>query len=352
MITRYSSLEELEQLAPLWKEYGKSQGTRVFQTYDWCRLGWEDCLSKDSRNRLYVLKWSQENIADSVIFPFYVDGAGTLRFIMDCDSDVGDCIYAVGFNHHIAFKEALDYILRDQTINTIRLEKLEARSEILDYWGSLSLRRSKVEPVNAYSLIDVSVSEDFAASQPQLRSKDKANIRAIKRKADKYQLQLLSHAEGKEYPAEVIDAIASSMRKKGIRENSFLLGDFADFCRDVYNQGLSDILELIDAGGEPVAVNFILKEGHRRLSWVFLYTHAHASTELYVKYFYEFTKDMGVTFDFGSGCYDYKIGSFRPEMHLLYRMTIPLTRRARLTELVRTIWTDAKSLIKFTIDRK
>ena len=349
MIKRYSNLEDLAQLEPAWRGIEATKRQRIFQTYDWCRLGWVNCLSKTKSNKLYVLEWTQENVFGRVIFPFFVDEWGTLRFIMDCDSDVSDCIYDQGLNHHIAFKEALEYIVADRGIKQIHLEKMDADSEILNFWGASNMKRPTISPINAYSWIDVMATDDFAKSQPQLRSKDKANIRAIRRKADKYILQVLSYSKGHEYPVVAVNYIASHMRKQGIRDNTFFTGGFADFCRDLYKTGMADIIELVDSEGRVVAINFILKEGRRRLSWVFLYTDAHASTELYVKYFYNLSEGENITFDFGSGGYEYKIGTFRPKMRLLFCFSMPLLRRLEFKNRIKALLIDVKRLIKFCI---
>ena len=352
MIKRYSSLKELKTLEPRWRELEKAKGIRIFQSYDWCLLGWVNCLSKCHDNMLYVLEWSQENVKGGVIFPFFVDGFGSLRFIMDCDSDVSNCVYESGANHHIAFKEAWEYIVADKTIKQIHLEKMDAESEVLNFWGALSIRESNILPVNAYSWIELTATEDFAKSQPQLRSKDKANVRALRRKAEKYQLRVLSLSAGQKYPEEAVNYIASDMRGKGIREDTFLTGSFSEFCRDIYNNGMADILELVNHDGQPVAINFILNEAHRKLSWVLLYTDSHASTELYVKYFYNYTETDSLVFDFGSGSYEYKTGTFRPNMRLLFSLTMPLASRIKFRFLANSLFMDLKRIIKFCIGRK
>jgi hypothetical protein len=109
-------------------------------------------------------------------------------------------------------------------------------------------------------------------------------------KADKYRLKVSSFKRGDEYPQKDIDRVVGEMMESGRRDTAFMSVEFQSFCRRIYELGMADVVELIGEGARTVALNFILRMGERRLSWIFLYTNPHASTELYVKYFYELLK--------------------------------------------------------------
>ena len=199
MIRKVETIEALLGLKAQWDalvEHNNEQ--RIFQTYDWCVVAWNEYLKHDAKS-LYVLVWQQENVDDSVIFPFYLDKSDSLRFIMDEHSDYCDCIYVSGRNHHLAYKEALAYILNDKMVKQISLHKMDGNSEVLNYFTALA-PQAVVAKENTYSWIDVASSNDFAASQKQLRSKDKANVRAIRRKADKRILRVLHAKRGDAFP--------------------------------------------------------------------------------------------------------------------------------------------------------
>ena len=348
MIRCLSNIVELKDYYSLWAGLGGQDVLCVFQTYDWVELAWSTCLSAVDGNRLYVLVWSQENLSDVVVFPFYIDANGTLRLIMDEHSDMCDCIYKRGRNHHIAFKEAWEHIQSDKTIKRILFSKLLPQSELLNYFGSL-IHSSCICPINSHSWIEVLPCDDFPASQPQLRSKDKANVRAIKRKADKYRLRVLSKATGDEYPQFDIDTLVSEMKKRGWREPSFMTGCICDFCRGLYEREIAYIIELVASDENPVALNFILKLGSRRLSWIFLYSDCHSSTELYVKYFYSNTSSEPITFDFGTGGYEYKLGTFRPCMRLLFSLTVELEKIGKIKAALKSVVRAMKNFVKVII---
>lgn len=320
----------------------------LFQTFDWCYSAWCTYL-QNGVNRLYILVWEQEGRSDKVIFPFYVDATGTLRFIIDEHSDYCDCVYIPGANHHLAFKEALEFIKTDKTITKIELTKLSGNSEILNYWGMLD-SKSQITRANTISWIDVLQAEDFATSQEQLRSKDKANIRAIRRKAEKRDIVILK--KGDRFPVEIIKSLRDSMIAAGLRSLDFMPDSLVAFCEDVFNCGQSDIVLVKDNEGVVVALNFILLMGNRRLSWVFLYTDPHASTEMYVKYLNDECVKTSFVFDFGTGGYDYKLGTFRPKLGMLFNLQMDLTRKERAKRLTREGVRIFKDIVKFCIGRK
>jgi CelD/BcsL family acetyltransferase involved in cellulose biosynthesis len=350
-INRINKIEDLDRIAELWQSLcHRIPNCRIFETFDWCLNAWEYVLGPQGDNELYTLVWKQDGKDDMVIFPLYLDGKGCLRFIMDEHSDYCDCLYIPGQNHHLAFKDALEFIKTDKRVKQISLHKMDANSEALNYFAALA-PQSQIVKENTYSWIDIAPSDDFAASQSQLRSKDKANVRAIKRKAERFNLRVYSMIKGDAYPDAEIDHIVSEMRQKGIRGDDFMTDSMKSFCQGMYESGLSDIVALNDEYGHIVAMNYILKMGSRRLSWIFLYTDSHASTELYVKYFYSDEIDSPIVFDFGSGGYEYKFGTFRPCTRALLGLTIVFDRRLALKLTFKRLLRASKDLVKQIMKR-
>ena len=350
-IKQINTVEDLDRIEELWRSLcSRILNCRIFETFDWCWNAWECVLSSEKGNELYVLVWQQDGNDDAVIFPFYLDGKGSLRFIMDEHSDYCDCLYLPGRNHHLAFKEALEFIRADGRVKQIALHKMEANSEVLNYFAALA-PQSQIAKENTYSWIEIAPSDDFAASQTQLRSKDKANVRAIKRKAARFNLRIYSKTKGDSYPDVEVDQIVFEMRQKGIRDDDFMPVTMRSFCRSIYEAGLSDIVALYDECRRVVAMNYILKMDSRRLSWIFLYTDSHASTELYVKYFYSDEIDSLIVFDFGSGGYEYKFGTFRPCTRALLGLTIVFDRRLALKLAFKRLLRASKDVVKQIVKR-
>lgn len=351
-ISKIDNNYELKRIESTWQSLcSHIPNCRIFQTFDWCWNAWECVLGPQSGNELYVLVWKQDGKEDMVIFPLYLDSKGCLRFIMDEHSDYCDCLYLPGRNHHLAFKDALEFIKADKRVKQIALHKMDADSEALNYFATLPLN-AVAHKANTYSWIEVLHADDFAASQPQLRSKDKANVRAIRRKANKRTLRILHTKHKDPFPESDFLCLVNEMKRVNRRDVEFMPDSLKAFCRKIYENGCAEIVELLDENNTAVALNFVLLMGSRRLSWIFLYSDSHASTELYIKYFYDNPNRSEYIFDFGTGGYDYKLGTFRPCMRALWGVSVPLSKWKRLEDAYRCLVVSAKKVVKVLLNRE
>jgi len=311
MIEVLDTVEKLQKLEPIWRKLEENPQLRVAQTFAWAYHGWLTTLSKDPGNQLWVLRWHKDGLDDCVIFPFYIDAGGTLRFLMDPRNDGSDCVYLPGGDRHWCYREAAEMILKEPRIKAVFLQKMPSDSEAFGYL-SILLTGATVYKDNAYSWLEVSKSDDFITNHGQLKSKDKADLRAIRRKAESCEIRVLSQATGDSFPRETILALRKAMVGTTRVSTAFLTDQTIDFAEAVYNAGYLEVVELV-RGGEVVGLNFLQRKGCRRLSWIFLYTDNRASTEMYVKYLSEACQKESFIFDFGIGVYSYKIGTFRPQ---------------------------------------
>ena len=318
MIEVIETLEKMEALKEEWERLEQNPEVRIFQTYAWCRHAWEWCVSKEEGAKLWLLRWSQAGREDTVIFPFYIDGRGALRFIMDRHSDVCNAVYGERGDHHWCYKEVAEVILNEPKILAIQFQKLNGDSELLNQLG-VFLPATLVYKDNAYSWVKSEQCDDFIVGQRQMRSKDKADLKAIRRKAEKYTLQVLSSVKGDDFPSDEVKYLRSEMQKLGLRKTSPFSDNAIEFIRKVYAENHTDII-ILREGNEVKALNFVLKKQNVYLSWAFLYTDARTSTSMYVKLLTEWAKEQSLVFDFGVGVYSYKIGTFRPEMALTYSL--------------------------------
>lgn len=351
-ISKIENHDELKRIESTWQSLcSRTPNCRIFQTFDWCWNAWECVLGPQGGNELYVLVWKQDGKDDVVIFPLYLDDKGFLRFIMDEHSDYCDCLYLPGRNHHLAFKDALEFIKADKRVKQIALHKMDANSEALNYFAALA-PQSQIAKENTYSWIEIAPSDDFAASQPQLRSKDKANVRAIRRKAEKRRLRILHAKRNDPFPESDFLHLVNEMKRANRRADEFMPDSLMAFCRKIYENGCAEIVELLDENNKAVALNFVLLMGARRLSWIFLYSDPHASTELYIKYFYDNQNRSAYIFDFGTGGYDYKLGTFRPCMRALWGVSVSLAKWRRLEDAYRCLVVSAKKVVKVLLNRE
>ena len=347
MIDIIDTLDGFKALKPIWETLEKHPRLRIFQTYLWCRTAWDECLSKEKDNRLWILKWHQDGKDDVVIFPFFIDGKGCLRYIMDTHSDICNTIYFGANNRHLAYKEAAECIVANKDIKCVWLQKMYGDAEALRYLG-VFLPAAVVYKDNAFSWVHSDKCDDFIAGQSHMRSKDKADLKAIRRKAGKYRLSILSATNGDEFPIKLIESFRERMLAETRREIAFLPDELISFVNRIYESGCADIVVLNNEGA-PVALNFVLKKANRYLSWIFLYTDPRASTLMYVKLLSEMAKRESFIFDFGVGVYSYKIGTFRPETGVTLSLRCGFTAWEHIKCAIAMNWRFTKDYVKMRL---
>ena len=344
MVTIIEDEVGFERLKPDWERIEQNAQMRIFQTYAWCRAAWDEYLSKEQGNRLWILKWYQDGKDDNVIFPFYIDCKRRLRFIMDTHSDLCNTVYLGSVNRHWVYKEVAETIVANKKIRSVWLQKMYGEAEPLRYLG-VFLPTALIYKDNAFSWVCSDKCDDFIAEQRQMRSKDKADLKAIRRKAAKYEISVLSASNGDAFPDTLIERFREKMRSKANREITFLPDDLIRFARLIYVLGCSDIV-VLKSGNEAVALNFLLIKSDRYLSWIFLYTDSKASTLMYVKLLSEMAGQRSFVFDFGVGVYSYKIGTFRPETGVTLSLRCGLTIWEHIKCVVSMNWRFVKNYIK------
>lgn len=314
MVNIVQTSKAFEALEPVWRALEASDNVRIFQTFNWCRTAWLASLEKDSHNKLWIIHW--RGAEDNVILPTYIDKKGVLRFIYDTDSDTCDALYKRGCNHNLAYYEIAKAIMAEHIIKGVWLQKMRGTSEALNYLGVM-LRGGLAYKDNAFSWIDVAAGDDFIASQKHMKSKDRADLKNLLRRSDKYALKIVSSTAGDKFPESELFSLRDAMRKCGKRDSVYFSDDSIWFVKELYDKGVCDVAILTE-GAKVSAANVLLKKDNRILSWVFLYNDPHASTALYIKYFCETKASHGYVFDFGVGVYSYKIGTFRPKISATY----------------------------------
>lgn len=317
MIEVVDTLEGFSALEPVWRKLEASSCLRLSQTFDWCFAAWTTHEGMRKGARLWILHWTSGK-GEDVIFPFYIDDSSTLRFIMDSHNDVNDVACMPGHNLHMAFYEAAEAIAANKQIKSVWFMYLQGSGSALNYFGVL-LPARVIYRDHAFSWIDLIPGDDFVAGQKHLRSKDKANLKALVRKSADDVVEVFSFAKGDEFPRTVIMEMRDTMLHDSKRRMSFFPDTMINFCECIYRKGLCKILVLKKAG-TVVALNFIECMRDREMSWIFLYSDPHASTEMYVKYFTRRQEPHVGIFDFGVGAYRYKLGTFRPCLAVTFSM--------------------------------
>lgn len=345
MIDIIDTLDGFSALKPIWEKLEQNPKLRIFQTYTWCRAAWDEYLSKKNNNRLWILKWHQDGKDDIVIFPFYIDCRGCLRFILDTHSDACDSVYSEGVvNRYWTYKEAADAIRAHSEIKSVFFQKLPSGSEALDYFPILLLG-SVTSRDNAFSWVLSPQSESFISGQVQLRRKDRDRLKAIARKASGLRFDILSIGNRSAFPEDAIKRLRSRMVGWRRSNDTFLSDEMISFINKIYQDGKCEIPVLSDDLGVHVLA-FRLLEGTRINYWVVEYDNPRLVTELYLKYMDAKVKEHGYFFDFGVGAYGYKLGTYRPVLGVTFSIRYSRSIVRQLCGLLATNIRLLKDIIK------
>ena len=310
MVDIISTEEGFDSLKPIWEKLEQNANMKIMQTFLWQRFSWK-LLQNIAGNALWILKWSQDGKDDVVIFPFYIDRNGTLRWIFDEHCDSCDAVYSsCKLNRHWVYKEVSDIIMAERRIKSIWLQKMEGGSEALNYFG-VFLQGASVYKDHASAYICVNHPGDFISDQDHLRSDGRKHLRKLLKQGESYQYALLSFNHGDAFPRDEIVFLRDYMIRSGMRKRGFLSSEMIDFVETIYNAGCCEI-PLFKRNGSPISLEFRLLKGTYSLDWIYLTMNPKTGTEINVRYCVDRAKDIAGIIDFGVGVYEYKILTTRP----------------------------------------
>ncbi len=316
MIQILETIEAFEGLKGIWKRLETSG--RIFQTFDWCFFAWKNYYISGVE-KLWILVWQRDGGTDCVIFPWFIDAKGCLRFIMDTHSDALDAVYEHnGINRALCYKEVAEAIRAEPRIHSCHFQKLCGDSECLHYLG-VYLPAPMIYRDNAYSYFALPQSNDVISQMTHMRTKDRAVVKSFARKSAQYDYHVYSLDQGVAFPEVAIIQMRAQLLAHTARTIVFLPDELLVFSRDIYNRKMCEIATL-EQNGQIVALSFRLCHRDRLLSWLFLYTDPHATTLLDARYLVEKAKTGAYLYDFGVGVYDYKIGNFRPNVEVTFSL--------------------------------
>ena len=318
MIDIIDTEEGFESLKPEWERIEKNPAMRIFQTYAWCKAAWDNFLAPESGNRLWILRWHQEGKDDVVIFPFYIDGSGCLRFIMDTHSDICESVHGPAMNRHWVYKDAAEAISANENIRSVWLQKMIGNSEALNHIA-IFLAGSVVAKDNAFSWIESVKTDDFISAQSQLKRKEREKMKAMKRKIVGLEFHVLSSQKGDAFPETDVLRLRSHMVGWRRKDESFLTDNMVAFARALYNAGMCEIA-VFRKEGVIKTLGFRLVKGERLNYWIVLYEDQHTTSALYLPYMQAKAEESDCVFDFGVGPYGYKLETYRPQLGLTFSL--------------------------------
>lgn len=317
MIEVIDTVDKLDREAACWQKLEQSPQMLIFQTFDWCKLAWVNVLGQNIDNKLWTLKWTQDGRDDVVYFPFYIDGKGTLRFILDTDSDALNSVYNGHHNNRYwCYREVADAIIAEKRIRNVSLQKMRSDSEALDYLGVL-LAGAVVYKDNAYAYMDLVPGGNIALSQKHMRSSDRKHWRHLLKKSEKFEFDVLSAATGDEFPEEDIYRLEAEMVAARSRKDGFFSLGLTAFVKDLFTRRMCEI-PVLKENGKIITMEFRLLKGDCILDWIFLSSKPTTGTEINVRYCNEKANSFSGTMDFGVGAYEYKILTTRPKLGVTF----------------------------------
>lgn len=319
MVTVIETTEGFEGLKAEWERIEQNPRVRIFQTYAWCRAAWDICLSQDTSNRLWILKWEQEEKKDLVIFPFYIDGRGCLRFIMDIHSDICDVVCEInGKNRYWVYRDVVSAITDNRFIKSVLFQKMENGSEALGYF-SVMLSGCVVSRDNAFCWLNAGKSESFVLTQDQFKQKDRKRLKSMMKKSSSFDFNIMSKTNGDTFPKEDVVRLREFMVGRTRKDTYFLTDEMIDFIQHIYVENMCEIAVLRQMNSVEALSFRLLKDKHINF-WIVLYKDPHLTSELSLRYMCEKTKIASYVYDFGVGVYSYKLGTYRPSVDVTFSL--------------------------------
>ena len=333
MIEIITTVDGLNAEKERWQANEANPSLRIFQTHLWVKNAWEKILSKDTDNCLWILRWSKDGRDDVVYFPFYIDGKGTLRFILDTHNDNNDAVYSSNkVNRHFVFKEVAEAIMKDPRIKSVWLQKMRGESEALNYL-SVFLPGAAVSKDNAFAYIRVGEAGDFVTSQEQFKSENRKHWRKLLKQAEAREYRVFRQASGDDFPKADVIALRDEMIKRGDRAFGFVTDEMIDLVEEMYRRGRCEVPTFYK-DDKLISLEFRLLKDDYSLDWIYLTTDPRTGTEINVKYCNDRAKTQAGTIDFGVGAYEYKILTTRPMVGVTFSLRMGKTMTSHFKMMI------------------
>ncbi len=315
--------EDFLALKPRWNELiAYNQQARVFQTFEWCYAAWKHYITE---GQLYILHAKREGHKDEeAIFPFWIDPQKNLRFIGDDISDVCNviCTDFTADWHHL-YNDVTRFLKEEKRFKKIQLSHVEAHARFMAYLG-VYYPDIRITRMDSYSCMDVKQNNDLSNTLTHLNSKERSYIRSLERKLTQFEMILLS-SKNAPFPRNTLTSLCEEMIQLGLRPRTFFSEKLMTTIESIYNAGLCEII-VFKKENECCAASFRLIYKKHLNYWIQLYQDASYTTLQDVAYVTIKSKEENYCFDYGTGAYAYKLGTFRPSVHHLYLIeSVPLT---------------------------
>lgn len=310
MIKVYDKFDD--HLQTLWRNIEKESICTPFQTFSWCRALWDCVISQSKGNSLFVIYSEDEKTRVSLLMPLFVDESGTLRFIGDGHSDIGDAIISGDGSRHYLFNDVSRFILSQRQIRNVVFQKMPPSSETLSFLGVL-FKGSILYRDHAYSWINLSKSAKLPFGYEHLRSRERKQFNAMIRRYADVSLAVSSHSRGQSFPIGDIVEMRDFMVARRWRKPAYLSSEITSFLNRCYDEDRLDVY-FLEQNGQKKSVSLILRHGGFACSYLMLYRDKEYNAVLNAHIIDSLSAEGVGVYNFGVGAYDYKLKKFRPEL--------------------------------------
>lgn len=341
------TVEGFEALREKWERiFAANEGLRFSQSFEWNYGVWTRYYAKERKEcRLCIVDGYQDGHAEQcAIVPMMIDGENTLRFLGDTYADImGEVVPAHKDNWHMFYRDLVRFIKETADGRQVRLTKMTPDDELLQYLGVYYEDESKaICKSHNYTYCETKQGDDLNTGFPQCTSKERSYLRSLAKKNFSCEFKLYSKQRGEKYPKEAIVRLRDWMLEKGMRTTEALPDGLIETAGEMYDDGRCEVA-VFEHEGKFELASFRIHEhggGAHFVNWVVLHSNAQMTTAADVQYMMLKMATEDCIFNFGTGAYSYKLGTFHPQIKQLYSFS---TKQRTMRNLVR----DLKGLARF-----
>lgn len=304
-----------------WERLYHSGNYSVFQSYEYNLISWNYFLGNE---KLYLIVYKNNDEEVQIILPTYIDSKGCLKFINDVETDICDMIYDSHISLYDSIKEICEFIISRKEIKRISLDNLRTSSPLLSYI-KVFCSKSYIYSSNEFTYLDCVKNDEPISTFTHLTSDKRKKLKKIIKQTETFEFEIYSRQNNDDFPETEIKNVSTYMVENNMRSESYLNKSFWDFTKASYEAGILEVGILFDENKVPISVGFVFINSTISIRWVILYKEAKFNLWNNVRYINSKAKIYSYQNNFGRGGYDYKMGNFKPNVALLYKIEIPVS---------------------------
>lgn len=316
------NMKQLESLKENWCQLLLLHPTMsVFQSFEYNFIAWQNLLSSDRRNSLYVYTIidNVKNIAEFII-PLYIDFKGTLRFINDTHSDFCDAI-SNDIDNFDYYRRLSADIMVDKDVKRLSLINVDPTSPLLSYCRYFFKLSAIVYANTAHPFLKIDMSQVGVPSLlKHLNSSQKSELKRIMKMNNSLSFEWRTK-DVSAFPEKDVVGLRDLMIERKSRVKGFLPDEMIHMIEVLFDNGLVDMAMLVNPNSIVEAISLIVKNSGdaRYMIWIDLYSDKkNVNLANYLHAMDSLAKKGSFQLSLGRGTYPYKMRNFYPAIQNLY----------------------------------